>query len=186
MIWHGPLRYTIPGEKSNDDLIIDRRFWDILNRNQDSFRDKNFQHSDIVGHTNATQTQFIASFLKPCFVYLITETAAEYPYPYFSEKTWKAMVSQVPFMIVGAAGSIAKLQEFGFQTFDRWWNEDYDDLPTAAQRIEAVVSEVKKLSLLSLPKLNQLRQEMQPILKHNFEHLSTFVERDLANIKSKL
>jgi hypothetical protein len=176
----------MPGEKSNDDLMIDRRFWDILHRNQDRFIHKNFQHSDITHESNAESSRFMANFLKPCFVYVITETAAEYPYPYFSEKTWKAMVSQVPFMIVGAAGSIAKLREFGFRTFDQWWDEDYDALPTAAQRIEAVVLELKKLSALSLTQLNHMREEMLPVLQHNFEHMSTFAASDLANIESKL
>jgi hypothetical protein len=176
----------MPGEKSNDDLMIDRRFWDILHRNQDRFIHKNFQHSDITHESNAESSRFMANFLKPCFVYVITETAAEYPYPYFSEKTWKATVSQVPFMIVGAAGSIAKLREFGFRTFDQWWDEDYDALPTAAQRIEAVVLELKKLSALSLTQLNHMREEMLPVLQHNFEHMSTFAASDLANIESKL
>jgi len=185
-MWHGPLRTNSPPTRINDDLLLDGRYWDILCAHQENFVGKKFQHNAIQGGIGDAQSRFMAKFLEKGFVYLITETVGDYPYPYFSEKTWKAIVSKVPFMIVGAPRSLYKLQEFGFKTFDHWWKEEYDLLPTVSQRIESVVLELKNLSSLSLLELTQIRREMLPIIEHNYNHLSAFVSNDLANIQKKL
>jgi hypothetical protein len=185
-MWHGPLRTNSPPTRVNDDLLLNHRYWNILCTHQENFVGKKFQHSAIQGGSNDVQSQFVAKFLKKGFVYLITETVGDYPYPYFSEKTWKAIVSKVPFMLVGSPGSLSKLQEFGFKTFDQWWKEEYDLLPTVSQRIESIVLELKSLSTLSLLELEQLRKEMLPIINHNYNHLSTFISNDLANVREKL
>lgn len=185
-MWHGPLRTTSPSTRINDDLILNRQYWNILRTHQTKFVGGNFRHHTIQGGTNDNQTRYSAPFLGNGFVYLITETVGDYPYPYFTEKTWKAIVSKVPFMIVGAPCSLSKLREFGFKTFDHWWSEDYDLLPTVSQRIESMILELKKFSGLPTSTLSQLREEMLPIINYNFNHLSTFISNDLANIQEKL
>ena len=185
-MWHGPLRITSPPARINDDLILDDRFWQILCTHENEFIGNNFQHSAILGGSNDNDTYFLAPFLKNSFVYVITETVGDYPYPYLSEKTWKAMISKVPFMIIGAVGSLSKLQELGFKTFNNWWSEDYDQLPTVSQRIEAVVKELKILSILSTNELIEMRKDMVSNINFNFNHLTTFKSNDLANIQKKL
>ena len=181
-----PLRTNSPSTRVNDDLQLDTKYWKILNANQHFFVGKNFQHKIIAGSKNDLETRFSAKFLKQCFVYVITETVAEYPYPYFSEKTWKAMVSQVPFMIVGSPGSLHKLRNLGFKTFNQWWSEDYDALPTATQRIESMVCELKKLSTYSDDILLDMRNEMESTIQHNYDHMTTFIAEDLANVQKRL
>lgn len=185
-MWHGPLRTNSPSTRINDDLILTRQYWNILHSHQDSIVGKNFKHNSIQGGNNDMQTRFAAPFLKNAFVYLITETVGDYPYPYFTEKTWKAIVSKVPFMIVGSPQSLDKLREFGFKTFNQWWKEDYDLLPTVSQRIESIVLELKNLSTLPTSELVRIRKEMLPVINYNFNHLSTFASKDLANIQEKL
>ena len=185
-MWHGPLRITKPPVRINDDLIIDDRFWQILCTHQNEFIGNNFHHLSVLGGKNDKDTYFLAPFLKNSFVYIVTETVGDYPYPYLTEKTWKAMVSKVPFMLIGAFGSLSKLQEFGFKTFNSWWNEDYDQLPAVSQRIEAVVKELKILSTLSTTELIEMRKDMAPIINFNFNHLTTFKSNDLVNIQKKL
>jgi hypothetical protein len=185
-MWHGPLRTTSPPTSINDDLILGDAFHEILNANQQLFVGKNFQHAIVSGGSNDVQTRFSAKFLKQCFVYVITETVGEYPYPYFSEKTWRSMVSQVPFMIVGAPGSLQQLRNMGFKTFNCWWSEDYDSLPSVSQRIESMVSELKKLSNYSISDLRAIRVEMESTIQHNYDHLATFIAADLANVQGRL
>jgi hypothetical protein len=185
-MWHGPLRTTSPASTVNDDLILDQHYWHILLKHQSLFQNQNYQNSVIIGNANDKKTQFSADFFNQCLVYVITETLGEHPYPYFSEKTWKAIVSKTPFMMVNAPGSLKKLQEFGFKTFDHWWDESYDLLPTVAQRIEALVIELKKLSALDLSQLAQLRKDIKPVIDYNYKHLSCFIETDLDNIRKSL
>jgi len=185
-MYHGPLRTTTPPARINDDLILTERFHDIMSKYQHLFRDNNYQHPLIVGGSNHWNTKFNADFLKKTFVYVITETVSEYPHRYFSEKTWKAMVTGVPFMIVGSQNSLQELQNFGFKTFNKWWSEHYDTLPTTAERIESLVIELKTLSELDNKTLLQIRSEMQSTINHNFNQLKIFKNKQLDNIRNKI
>lgn len=185
-MYHGPLRTTTPATRVNDDLILNEHFYDIKLKHRHLFVDKNYQHPLINGGTNDIDTRFISKFLRNTFVYVITETVSEYPYQFFSEKTWKAMLTRMPFMIVGSRNSLCELQSFGFKTFNNWWSEHYDTLPTSAERIESMVIELKNLSKLDSKVLMQMRTEMQSTIDHNFNHIAIFKNNDLDNIKNKI
>jgi hypothetical protein len=185
-MYHGPLRITTPPTRINDDLILNAHFFDIKLKYQHLFLEKNYKHQIIDGDSNDSNTRFDAAFLKKTFVYVITETVSEYPYPYFSEKTWKAMLNKVPFMIVGSQYSLQRLQSFGFKTFSNWWDETYDSLPTAAERIEAMVIELKKLSELDYSNLLDIRLKIESTVNYNFNQIKSFKDKDLDNIKNKI
>jgi hypothetical protein len=185
-MYHGPLRTTTPATRVNDDLELVNKYHSILNAHADKFVNKTYCHPLIHQVPNDQHKLFYCDFLNQALVYIVTETVGEYPYPYFSEKTWKAMLAGVPFMIVGGKHSLQTLQSIGFKTFSHWWSEDYDSLPTVAERIEAIVYELKKLSELNHASLISLKQEMWPTLQHNFEHLNVFRNNDLNNIKKNI
>jgi len=185
-MYHGPLRTTTPATRVNDDLELDNKYHEILNAHAGQFFNKRYCHPLIPGKSNDLPTFFHSDFLNYSFVYVITETVGDYPYPYFSEKTWKAMLAGMPFMIVGSKNSLQTLQSVGFKTFDHWWSEDYDSLPTVAERIDAIVNELKKLSKLNYKSLTSLKKEMHSTLQHNFEHLGVFRKNDLDNIKKNI
>lgn len=184
MISH--LRQTHPCVSVNQDMEFNQRHWEIYLRHCRKFQYKNHQHELIPGGLNERSSRFIAPFLSHGLVYLVTETVAEYPYPYFSEKTWKAIVNKKPFMMIGSQHSLHTLREFGFQTFDRWWNEDYDAIKNSSDRIEAVVDELAKMAPMTVPEMEKMLAEMESVLDHNFHHLSVFFQKDLDNIKNNL
>lgn len=183
---HGPLRLTDPKVRVNDDLELNSREWTLLNRYGPNYQYVTYRHPEITGDSKDADTMFNVKFFDKCLVYIITETVADYPYTYFTEKTWKAIVSKSPFMIVGARYSLKKLQEFGFKTFDTWWDETYDLQARPTERIEQMVLELTRLSKLDNSTLNQMKKEMQQVTEFNYHHLKTFTKNDLANIQSKL
>lgn len=185
---HGPLRTTIPSSRINDDLILDPTHWNIIIQHENEFVGRNFKDELISDHTMQSRRgeEFSLKCFNHCFVYVVTETVGDYPYPYLTEKTWKAIVSKMPFMIIGGPNSLHQLQQFGFKTFSQWWSEDYDCLPTVAQRIESIVVELKKLSNLSIQDRVNLKHDMQHIVNHNHKHLASFISFDLDNIKKSL
>ena len=91
------------------------------------------------------------------------------------------MSSMMPFMLLGARHSLKTLREWGFQTFENFWDESYDEMPLAYNRAEHIV---KNLCQLKSADWNQLYQEMLPILNHNFEHLKTFQQSQLEKIRN--
>ena len=185
-MYHGPLRTTTPTTRINDDLIHDEYSHELLSKHQEFFIGKNYRNSSIVGEKNSKTTYFNASFLEKSFVYVITETVSEYPYPYLSEKTWKTILCKIPFMIVGSQHSLKQLKEFGFKTFDNWWDESYDNLPTTKERISHIVKNLEILSKLGLNELKQIKKSMIPVLVHNYEHIKTFKNTDLENIRNNI
>ncbi len=47
---------------------------------------------------------------------------------FLTEKTYKPISMEHPFIIMGAKGSLKMLQDQGFKTFPELWDESYDDL----------------------------------------------------------
>lgn len=180
------LRTTTPFTRVNNDIILNNEQWKVFSLHSPTFSNQNYQHPDITGRNNDVATRFHAEFLNLSLIYVITETVAEYPYPYFSEKTWRAMVTGRPFMMVNAQHSLKKLQEFGFQTFSDWWDESYDEKALAADRIESMVSTLKSLASLSKKELRKLNQDMLPVIQHNQNHLIKFANDDLKNIANQI
>jgi hypothetical protein len=180
------LRTTVPFIRFNNDIILNSEQWKVFLTHSAKFSDQNFQHPGITGPNNDMTTRFNADFLNLALVYVITETVAEYPYPYFSEKTWRAMFTGRPFMMVNAQHSLKKLQEFGFLTFSDWWDESYDEKALAADRIESMVATLKSLANLSKKELRELNQDMLPVIQHNQNHLIKFASDDLENIANQI
>jgi hypothetical protein len=71
-------------------------------------------------------------------VYVPTETVYFGNRLHLTEKTFKAIALEMPFVLVAPAGSLAYLREYGFQTFDEIFDESYDLETDDVKRIEAV------------------------------------------------
>lgn len=175
-----------PYSNFNDTIKLSLEQRSVLTGYEKEFVNQKFSDYRIVGDTNDRNTRFYAPFLTKSFVYIITETVCEYPYPYFSEKTWKAINTGCPFMMVNARYSLDALRSFGFKTFDQWWDESYDRELNGSDRIERMIQELEKLSKLSLDDLKNLRKEMLPTLDYNMQHLKKFAEAELDNIAKSI
>jgi hypothetical protein len=116
---------------------------------------------------------------RSTFVNVITESLInENHVIFFSEKTFKPMISAQPFIIIGNPHSIEKLKEYGFKTFDRWWDESYDLERSLSKRLEKIINVMEEISTWDYEKCYQVTQEMEDTLKHNFDVLL-----DLKNTK---
>jgi hypothetical protein len=101
------------------------------------------------------------------FVSIISETLTDNNCIFFSEKIWKPISIGHPFFLVGSPKALQYLKKEGYKTFDKWWDESYDDTFSESERIIKITEEVEKLSKLSVDELKVIREEMQDILLHN-------------------
>ena len=180
------LRTTWPPTRCNDDIELTATQWDIMLKHQHRFLDRIHRDDTIPTQLYDECRSFRVDFLGQAFVYVATETMMDYPYVYVTEKTWKPVLASVPFMIMGVHGTLAWLRNQGFRTFDRWWDESYDSLPRAADRVQAVCDQLQQLARLSQTELERMRQDMTEVLRHNLTNLRDMRSRDLANIQSML
>lgn len=95
-----------------------------------------------------------------------------------TEKTFRPIQRLTPFIIFGPKGFLSNLKRCGFQTFDRWWDESYDDCQSQ-DRITKIQSVLSTLFAYSQSDLQIMYQEMMPVLLHNKERLSKLQADDL-------
>jgi hypothetical protein len=103
-----------------------------------------------------------------CFCHVVTETVGDDTRIHITEKTFKPIVLQQPFLMVGNRGALKYLRDYGFQTFSNLWDEGYDDLDQA-HRITAVADICQEITSWSQRRLKQAQQEVVDVVKHNHD-----------------
>ena len=129
---------------------------------------KNHQFVDI--DTTAVETSvntINVNFYKKTFISLITETLTNRETLLITEKSFKPIVVGHPFIILGSPGTLEKLKSFGYKTFDRWLDENYDNDLELNDRIKIIIKNIQLLSKLSIEELKTIRKEMEEICIHN-------------------
>ena len=103
-------------------------------------------------------------------VYVPTETVYFGKRLHITEKTFKAIALEMPFVLVAPAGSLEYMRSYGFKTFDTVFDESYDQETDDVKRIEQVVKLLKDLDNLSMKERQQIHQACLPIVEHNYNH----------------
>jgi hypothetical protein len=103
-------------------------------------------------------------------VYVPTETVYFGRRTHITEKTFKAIALEMPFVLVAPAGSLEYLREYGFQTFAGIFDESYDEETNDVRRIELVVKLLKDLDNLSAKERQQIHRACLPAVEHNYNH----------------
>jgi len=128
-------------------------------------------------------------YYQDCFCSVVHETYCYEPYPFFSEKMFKPLVFFQPFLLHSNVGSLRRLHDQGFKTFSDWWDESYDEL-FDHRRYEAMLRVALEISNWSLEKVNEVYQDMLPVLTHNHQlFINTLPElyaAEIQEVKSQL
>jgi hypothetical protein len=103
-------------------------------------------------------------------VYVPTETVYFGRRTHLTEKTFKAIALEMPFVLVAPAGSLAYLREYGFKTFEGIFDESYDTETDDIRRIEKVTDLLKHLNNLSVAERHEIHQACLSIVEHNYHH----------------
>ena len=121
-------------------------------------------------------------------VYVPTETVYFGRRTHLTEKTFKAIALEMPFVLVASAGSLAYLKEYGFQTFAGIFDESYDLETDDIVRIEKVTRLLKDLNNLSVTERQQIHRACLPVVEHNYNHFysGAFGDRLWAEVTSML
>jgi hypothetical protein len=105
------------------------------------------------------------------FVNVVTETLTQKDVVFITEKTYKPIYTCQPFIIVGNPHSLKKLKEYGFKTFDKWWDESYDSEINFETRMNKITKVLEEIASWDLEKCNLMREEMREILIHNYKQM---------------
>jgi hypothetical protein len=138
---------------------------------------KQFPGEDVQQMASCWLTNFDEA--ADSLVYVPTETVYFGRRTHITEKTFKAIAMEMPFVLVAPAGSLAYMREYGFRTFDSVFDESYDDETDDILRMEKVIKLLKNLEDLGVKERQQLHRACLDIVEHNFNH---FYHGGLTNI----
>ena len=102
--------------------------------------------------------------------HVVTETVYTGRRQHLTEKTFKPICLQVPFILVSTAGSLEYLRRYGFKTFDHVWDESYDLETDDALRLIKISRLLKDLDEQSPRELQQIYRATIPLVRYNFHH----------------
>lgn len=78
-------------------------------------------------------------------LYIVTETEMASPaLMRYTEKTLKAIIAGIPFVVFGNYGTVRALREIGFDTLDDLVDHHYDEIADPAQRFAAAWAQVER------------------------------------------
>jgi len=129
------------------------------------------------------------------FVNIVTETLITQDVVFITEKTFKPIYTCQPFIIVGNAYSLKKLKEYGFKTFNKWWDESYDEEVNFEKRIDQTIKLLEEIASWDLDKCSRIRKEMRETLIHNYNRMLSkdeiikfysSIKTDTKNVKTSL
>ncbi len=149
-----------------------------------TFAGESTQHMSSCWLTNFTEA-------ADSLVYVPTETVCFGSRTHITEKTFKAIALEMPFVLVATAGSLEYLRSYGFQTFAGIFDESYDDETNDLARIEKVVKLLKDLDNLSVNERQHIHRACLPRVQHNYQHfyrggLGDILWSELTNMLNNL
>lgn len=103
------------------------------------------------------------------FTELVCETFFSGQTFYTTEKIFRPILGLKPFIIHASPGYLRELKKLGYLTFDHWWSEEYDNYGEQLRiyKIQEIITEIMSWDQ---NKLQQVYQEMMPVLEHNRKH----------------
>ena len=164
-----PIPYTI----SNENWVFDgdvKSIYDTFIKNSPvNFNFKNFDETLLTIWDIANPN---IELMQQSFLYVSAETVFNYPGSYLSEKSFKGIMCRRPFVMLGPPNNLKRLKEYGFKTFDCWWDESYDNIVNPSDRLTAVFNIVKFVSQLTNKELINLAYDMSSVLEYNYNHFT--------------
>lgn len=174
--------------KFYDQLV---RGLDIVNKQVpltcDVKADKPTQIEECAGHWYPEATTFdgmgnpvvmnptmlpLEGLYRNAFVDIVNESRYGQPTGNISEKVLQSIQFKTPFLLLAPPYSLRYMKELGYKTFDRWWDESYDETENHLERLEKIVDIVNWIASLSLEQCHDMYLDMLPVLKHNFEQMA--------------
>jgi hypothetical protein len=176
-------RYTLDSLIQNTILPIDRFSLDIKNKIVSGYTDILTNNIELTWDATYRPNEFNSAFnnhldltdtiplIKNSFLSLITETTFCSSMPNIGEKTLNPISVYRPFILMAAPHTLKLLQDLGFKTFDRWWDESYDSILDHNKRFEAIYYLVETILEKDISELTQILTEMSEVLEHNQKNM---------------
>ena len=155
-----------------DISIIAQKYTNVYQDITDVFEQANLPRLFVGEEQQEMTSCWLGNFTeaRDSLVYVPTETVYFGRRLHITEKTFKAIALEMPFVLVAPAGSLEYMREYGFKTFNGIFDESYDLETNDFRRIELVTKLLKDLDNLSQKERLEIHRACLPIVEHNYNH----------------
>ena len=112
------------------------------------------------------------------FVDIVCETMTTGRTFQLSEKIARPIMTKNPFIVFGPPNFLKNLRALGFRSFNKFWDETYDDFG-GVLRINEIEILLKRISKCSLIEIRELYEKMLPTLEHNHAVYNSITPKDI-------
>jgi len=142
----------------------------------------NSLYNSVEGYpiTDSTRNEqcVVKDYYMDSFCNLVFES--HYKTTFFTEKIDKPLLAQQPFIVFSSQHYLKSLKELGFKTFDKWWDESYDEIEDTTVRLNKILKVIDYIYSHSLSDLELILNDMRPVLVHN--HMKrNFISKKIKN-----
>ncbi len=88
-----------------------------------------------------------------------------------SEKIYKPILMNHPFILMGRPHFLETLREHGYKTFHPFIDETYDSVEDDDERLRLILSEIKRLVEFTDEQYKEWMRQIKPIVEHNKAHI---------------
>ena len=103
-------------------------------------------------------------------------------YLYVTEKSYRPLWWQQPFVVIGQAHTLRWLHRRGYRTFAPAIDESYDTIEDDMSRLRAVVRELSRINAMSDDQFDELIHNCQSTVDHNHALLPRLKEQYIEHI----
>lgn len=145
------------------------------------------QHTDIDEYTpGATLTDGFVKQTERIYqdflIEIVAETFTSGTCFFITEKTVRPMLLKKPMIVMGSGNYLDYLHQMGFQTFNDFWDENYDGFADGNRYIR-ILKLIDQIATWSDKELNDMYINMQSVLDHNYDLLmNQSYKREITHI----
>ncbi len=100
-------------------------------------------------------------------IHVVTETVAKGNKNHLTEKSFKPIVMQQPFIIQSCKGSLEYLRRYGFRTFGEFWDESYDEADDTVRTYE-IGKLLESINNMTQKEKTTLQTAVNSTVEHNY------------------
>lgn len=116
---------------------------------------------------SSSSAEYAVDDIRATACQVVLETKFDGDCLHLTEKTFRALATAQPFLLMAAPGALALLRRYGFETYHGLLDESYDHIKDSGARMLAVLTEMKRLSSMSQSQWQHWRQAAQSVAYRN-------------------
>jgi len=171
--WQDNWEYQMPGLKVRS--LDNPEMLEAIHQSEDTIKHLPplYLDTDELHINRAQLTSSTNKYYEDSYFSLISETTFYHKDEirnsrFITEKTYKAIVLNHPFVLVTIPKSLEALKELGYKTFSPWIDESYDDEIDDNKRLMLIVKETERLCNLSEKELEEFLIATKEICAYNY------------------